>query len=182
MQQQEHPFVDHTLESAPPESRPVIAATASKFGFVPSAVARMAASPSVLAGFGRLSAVFESSSLDAREREVLAMTAGHVFGCELCIALHSALSAQVFAERNITDALIVGQPIPDPKLEALRVFVRALIGSHGAASSEELASFLAAGYTPRHALDCVLGVSLYTLTTFSNRLTRAPVDPQFSPA
>jgi alkylhydroperoxidase family enzyme len=35
-------------------------------------------------------------------------------------------------------------------------------------------SFLAAGYTPRQALDVVLGIGAYTISTFANRLTRAP--------
>ena len=44
------------------------------------------------------------------------------------------------------------------------------------------AGFLAAGFTARHALEAVLGVATYTLSTFANRLVRAPVDPQLRAA
>ena len=45
---------------------------------------------------------------------------------------------------------------------------------------EALAAFLAGGYTPRSALEVVLGIGAYTMSTLANRLTRAPLDPQLS--
>ncbi len=48
----------------------------------------------------------------------------------------------------------------------------------GQVSDVELQAFFDAGFQQRHALDVVVGVAAYTLSTFANRLTRAPVDPQ----
>jgi len=39
-------------------------------------------------------------------------------------------------------------------------------------------SFLASGYTTQNALEVVLGIGAYTLSTLANRLTDAPVDEQ----
>jgi hypothetical protein len=41
-----------------------------------------------------------------------------------------------------------------------------------------LGEFLAHGYTPRNALEVVLGIGTYTMSTLANRLTQAPVDDQ----
>jgi hypothetical protein len=41
-----------------------------------------------------------------------------------------------------------------------------------------LAAFLAQGFTPRNALEVVLGIGAYTLSTMANRLTGAPLDEE----
>ena len=50
----------------------------------------------------------------------------------------------------------------------------------GAVGPESLEAFLGHGYTARNALDVVLGIGTYTVSTLANRLTRAPLDEQFS--
>jgi hypothetical protein len=48
-------FTDHTVESAPPAARRAMTGVHDERGYVPAAVARMAASPQLLDGFLRLS-------------------------------------------------------------------------------------------------------------------------------
>ena len=43
-----------------------------------------------------------------------------------------------------------------------------------------LGSFLAVGYTRQNALEVVLGIGTYTMSTLANRLTGAPLDDQLS--
>ena len=45
----------------------------------------------------------------------------------------------------------------------------------GDVPAEELEAFTRAGYTARNALEVVLGIGTYTLSTFANRLTGAPL-------
>jgi hypothetical protein len=45
---------------------------------------------------------------------------------------------------------------------------------------EALRSFLASGYTAQNALEVVLGIGTYTMSTLANRLTGAPVDDQLA--
>jgi len=40
---------------------------------------------------------------------------------------------------------------------------------------------LAPGFTPRNALEVVLGIGAYPISTFTNRMTAAPLDPPFEP-
>ncbi|MFZ5443586.1 MAG: carboxymuconolactone decarboxylase family protein [Myxococcota bacterium] len=157
-----------------------MAGSLRQFGFVPSPVALMAASPAALDGFGRLLHVFERSSLAPLEREVLIFTVARRNGCHYCMAMHSALTAKQ-GHAHLLPALRDGAPLADAKLEALRQFVLALLERRGAATDEDLARFAAAGFTPENALDAVVGIGLFTLSTFANRLTRAPLDAAFEP-
>jgi AhpD family alkylhydroperoxidase len=169
-------FVDHTPESAPEGSRGALHGTIAKFGFLPSAMARLAESPAVVAAFGRLMGIWETASLGHLEREVVTLTVAHHAGCEVCMAIHSAILARTNTDRSTLDALRAQTPLADARLEALRSFTNVILTKRGNASDSELGAFFAAGFSREQALDVVLGVGTYTLSTFANRLTRATLD------
>jgi len=50
----------------------------------------------------------------------------------------------------------------------------------GDVSDQTLQDFLAHGYTTQNALEVVLGIGTYTMSTLANRLTGAPVDDQLA--
>lgn len=169
-------FVDHTVESAPPPARRILTATTARFGYLPAAVARLAEAPEVLDGFLKLSALFEATTLDPLARETLIMTIATRNGCHVCVAMHTARLHALDADPALTAALRSGAALADPRLEALRMFTVDVLESAGAVADERMAEFLAAGYTKRQALDVVLGIGTYTLSTLANRMTAAPVD------
>lgn len=169
-------FADYTPETAPEAVRPALRAAAGKFGFLPSAMARLAESPSVVTAFGRLMAVWDACSLTHVEREVVTLTVAHDAGCEVCMAIHSAVMAQTVGDAAMLEALRTRSPLADVRLEALRSFTLRVMATKGDAGESALLAFLAAGYTKENALDVVLGVGTYTLSTYANRLTRAPLD------
>jgi len=174
-------FQDHTAETAPEASRPALAATAKKFGFLPSAMARLAESPAVTLAFGRMLGLWEATGFSALEKEVVTMTVAHHTGCEVCMAIHTASTSRAGGSKELVAALRAQTPLAEPKLEALRLFTRELLETKGAASTSALAAFLDAGYTRAEALEVVLGIAAYTLSTYANRLTRAPLDAPFAP-
>jgi AhpD family alkylhydroperoxidase len=121
-------------------ARPMLIASEQQFGFLPSPVAKLAASPvllqHLLAGFG----MFDRTQLAPVEREVIAMTVAFETGCHYCMAMHTALLQQ---EPALVAALRAGTALADPKLEALRLFARAIVREHGRVPAE-----LWAGSTP----------------------------------
>jgi uncharacterized peroxidase-related enzyme len=169
-------FPPHTDTSAPERSRALLAEQKKKFGFVAAPVARMAGSPSMLAAAVSMLERFEGSSLSPAEREVLAFTVAHHNGCGYCLALHTALASHVAELAAHIDGLRRGARPEDARLGALSDFVREVLAKQGGASDGALEAFRAAGYTEENALDVILGVGAYTLTTFANRLVRAPLD------
>ncbi|MEU0832537.1 carboxymuconolactone decarboxylase family protein [Streptomyces sp. NPDC005969] len=180
-------FPDHTLESAPAAARRTMKAVADKQGHLPAAVGRLATSPQLLDGFLKISAIFESTTLDPLSREVLIMTIATRNRCHICVAMHTAKLTALGADADLIAALREEkpQPLPDERLESVRQFTLAVIASAGAVDDDTLQAFLAHGYTHQNALEVVLGIGAYTMSTLANRMTDAPVDPQlaaFAPA
>ena len=169
-------FADHTEDSAPAASRRLMAQTTARMGYLPAAVARMAESPELLNGFLTASGLFERTSLDPVAREVLIMTMATRNECHLCIAMHTAKLMALEADPSLVAALRAGRPLASSRLEALRVFTLEVLEARGAVSDQDLTRFVASGYTRQNALEVVLGIGAYTISTFANRLTGAPVD------
>ncbi|MET8229554.1 carboxymuconolactone decarboxylase family protein [Micromonospora sp. NPDC005298] len=170
-------FTAHTAETAPAAARRAVETVRGRFGWLPTPVALMAESPQLLAGFLTASAGFDQTALTPLEREVVILTVSTSNECHFCVALHTGKLTQLDADTELINALRAGTVLPEPRLEALRRFTLAMLDHRGAVPDDELDDFLTAGYQPRHALDVVLGIGAYTLSTFANRLTRAPLDP-----
>jgi AhpD family alkylhydroperoxidase len=173
-------FVDHTTETAPTGSRRAMTGVADRLGYLPAPVARMAASPQLLDGFLKLSALFEATTLDPFSREVLILTIATRNGCEVCVAMHTAKLTKLGADPALITALREQLPLDDERLEAVRTFTLEVIATTGAVRDDAVQAFLAQGYTPQNALEVVLGIGAYTTSTLANRLTRAPLDDQLA--
>ncbi|MGW0662805.1 carboxymuconolactone decarboxylase family protein [Streptodolium elevatio] len=169
-------FHDHTPDTAPPSSRRAMEGTAAKFGYLPSAVARLAESPETLEAFLRISSTFELTTLDKLARETVVLTVATRNGCELCVAMHTGVLTAVGADPEVVGALRDQAPLPDPRLEAVRRFTLHVLATAGAVEPDRMREFLGHGFTTRNALEVVLGIGAYTLSTFANRLVDAPVD------
>jgi AhpD family alkylhydroperoxidase len=169
-------FTDHTIESAPAAARRSMEAVIKHQGYLPSAVARLAGSPQLLNGFLQISGLFETTTLEPIAREVLIMTIATRNGCHLCVAMHSAKLTSLGADPNLIAALREQRPLDDAPLEAIRLFTLDVLATSGAVTPDTLRSFLEHGYTEQNALEVVLGIGTYTLSTLANRMTGAPVD------
>jgi len=168
-------FTTHTIESAPAAARRSMTATISHNGYLPTAVALMATSPELLDGFLKMSASFEGTTLDPVAREVVIMTMATRNGCHLCVAMHTARLTRLEAEDTLIAALLIGSPLADPRLEAIRVFTLRVLETTGDVGDDALKAFLARGYTERNALEVVLGIGAFT-RTLAARL-RQPLAP-----
>jgi AhpD family alkylhydroperoxidase len=157
--------------TAPTAARAALAQSKRDFGAIPAPLTRYAGSPllleTALAGLH----AFEKCSLAPLEREVLAMTMGRLNGCRFCIDLHRRLLAAHQAAPALIAALEAGEPLAEPRLEALRRFVLALVEHHGDVPARVWTDFREAGYSQPQALELVMGVGIYTITTLANRLT-----------
>jgi AhpD family alkylhydroperoxidase len=174
-------FPDHTIESAPPAVQRVMTAIQNNWGYLPSAAARQATSPHTLDGFMKLNGIFESCTLDPLAREVLIMTIATRNGCHVCVAIHTQRLAAMDADPSLIAALRAAGPLADPRLEAVRVFTLRVLDTTGDVGEPALRAFLAAGYTAQNALEVVLGIGTYTLSTLANRLVAAPLDEPLTP-
>jgi AhpD family alkylhydroperoxidase len=142
-------------------------------GAVPDAVARLAASPELLNGFLALSASFERCTLDPLSREVVIMTVAVRNQCHVCVALHTGKLRKLGAETELIASLREERVLADERLEAIRRFTLDVLSTAGAVDDDALKALLVHGYTERNALEVVLGIGTYTMSTLANRLVRA---------
>lgn len=140
----------------------------------------MAESPQLLEGFQKLTALFDSTTLGPAAREVVVMTVATRNDCPVCVAMHSARLRTLGADADLIDALRAQRPLADQRLDAVRVFTLDVLARAGTVDEDALESFLDHGYTTRNALEVVLGVGAYTMSTVANRLTRAPIDARLA--
>jgi AhpD family alkylhydroperoxidase len=174
-------FAPLTAATAPSAAVPFITGSEQKFGFVPSPVARIAHSPVALRQLLGALTSFDQTSLSTIEREVVAMTVAWENECHYCMALHSALMAGAPEHAETVAALRAGTPLSDVRLETLRIFVGEVVRERGRPSPETWHALARVGFSETQALEIVLGVGVYLMSTLFNIVTRADLDPPFAP-
>ncbi|GIF25259.1 alkylhydroperoxidase family enzyme [Actinoplanes tereljensis] len=136
-------------------------------------IALLSESPEMLNGFLQASKLFESSTLDPLSREVVVMTIAVRNDCRVCIAMHTGRLREIPDGTEMILPLRNKEALPDERREALRQFTLRVIATAGEVPEEEIEEFKTAGYTDRNALEVVLGIGTYTMSTLANRLVRA---------
>jgi len=175
-------YTVHTVDTAPEAARASLAEAKKRFGFLPNLLGVMSEAPTLLKAYRTLSGIFEESSLNASERQVVLLTTSYQNGCEYCVAAHSVIATMQKVPGDVVQAIRDDKPIADRRLEALRRFTAAVVTSRGWPSDEETAAFLKAGYARQQVLEVVLGVGFKTLSNYTNHIAETPLDEAFSKA
>jgi alkylhydroperoxidase family enzyme len=68
-------------------------------------------------------------------------------------------------------ALRNGKPIPDARLEALRVFAQAMVRERGFVGDAAVEAFMAAGFTRANVLEVVTIAATKTISNYTNHIT-----------
>ena len=174
-------YTVHTAETAPAAARDILAGAKKNLGFVPNLLGVMAESPALLKAYATLSGIFDETSFNATERQVVLLAVSYENDCGYCVAAHSAIAGMQKVPNDVVKAIREGRPIADAKLEALRRLAAAVVASRGWPSEADTKSFLAAGYGRRQVLEVVLGVGMKTLSNYANHVAKTPLDQAFAP-
>lgn len=173
-------YTPHTIESAPEASKPILQAAQKKMGFVPNLMATMAEAPVMVESYLMMMGLFDKSNLGETERQIILMTNNRLNGCTYCMAAHTAVSKRARVDDGVIEALRSGRPIANPKLEALRKFAAIINENRGWASEEQVAEFLAAGYTKQTVLEVIVGTSLKVLSNYTTHIVEPDLDAAFT--
>ncbi len=175
-------FKLHTLSTAPIGALPILEAANKGLGFIPNLYAHLAEAPVALEAYKQLGALLEKSSLTPEEQQIVLISVSIENRCEYCVAAHSFIARNmVKVDGARIDALRGQSCLQDQKLNALVAFTRAVVRERGwVQGGQELKDFFAAGYTQQNALEVVLGVSMKTLSNYTNHLTDTPLDAAFA--
>lgn len=174
-------FKIHSTETAPEASKPSLIHAQETFGFIPNLEGILAESPPALQGGMTLWDLFEKTSFTSIEQQVIYLTANYEHECNYCMAAHSGLAKMIGMSSEHIDALRNGKPIPDPKLQALRMFTQRMIKSRGWVNEGEIEEFIAAGYTKQQVLEVILGIAVKIIHNYTNHIAKTPLDKAFKP-
>ncbi|MFB2977769.1 carboxymuconolactone decarboxylase family protein [Microseira sp. BLCC-F43] len=174
-------FTIHTLETAPAASKEALIHAKETFGLIPNLEGILAEAPAALKGGMALWDLFASSSLTPIEQQIVYLTANYEHDCRYCMAAHSGLAKMVGMASEDIDALRNGQPLADPKLQALRLFTQRAIATRGWLEDREIEEFLAAGYTKQQVLEVILGIAVKIIHNYTNHIAKTPLDKAFQP-
>lgn len=107
-------YSQHTVDTAPEGSKPILSAIKGKMGFVPNLMATMAESPVLVESYMTMMGIFEKTDLTPTESEIILMTNNRLNGCTYCMAAHTAVSKMAGIDDSVIEALRAGTPIADP--------------------------------------------------------------------
>jgi uncharacterized peroxidase-related enzyme len=163
-------FTIHSIDSAPSESRPTLEAVTARFGFVPHLIGELAAAPSVVKAYATLSELLAQTSLSPVEQQILLAAVSVANECTYCVAAHSAALKHVGLPDDQIRAIREATPLADAMLEALRKFSTTVVEGRGHVREFDVQAFLEAGYQRAQIFEVLLGVTLKTLSNYTNHI------------
>lgn len=167
--------------NAPAASKSTLKSVKAKYGFIPNLMGELAISPTALEAYANLSSVFGQTSLTAVEQQVVLLTTSYENNCAYCMAAHSTIALSIGLEREALIAIREGGEIKsDPRLEALHMFTSAMVVERGLVEKSVIETFMRAGYTKANILDVLTGVTMKTLSNYTNHIAETEVDPAFA--
>ena len=173
-------FQMHSIESAPGQSKSILEGVVKKYGFIPNSLAVMAEAPAMLDSYMTLSGIFEKSSLNEIERQIVLLANSNKNGCSYCVAAHTTIMQMAKIPDDVIESLRDDKPITDDKLEALHKFANIINKKRGWPSEEEVNAFLSAGYTKQTILEVIVGTSIKVLSNYTNHIGEPKVDDAFA--
>jgi alkylhydroperoxidase family enzyme len=172
-------FTLHTEDSAPDDSKQLLVQSKKNYGMIPGLHAVMAEAPGLFEGYQQLHKLFVNSSFNKDEITVVWQTVNVEHACHYCVPAHTGIAKSMGVDDTITDALRNETPLPNARLEALRVFTLSVVRNRGNVDDTAVQSFLDAGFSKRQILEVVLGVAQKVMSNYTNHLAQTPVDAAF---
>jgi AhpD family alkylhydroperoxidase len=169
-------FPHHTYDSAPAASKPTLQKLKEAVGMVPNLAGAMAESPQLIEAFTALSAIYQSGTFTAVEREVLSLVNAVENECHYCRAIHSAFASKAGLAPDEVCRLRAGESPVDPKLKALADFGRVVVRDRGNIPPETLAAFLRAGYSKAQALEVLVALANSIIANYAGHFTQPELD------
>jgi AhpD family alkylhydroperoxidase len=94
----------YAANTAPQAARATLTTIEKGFGFIPNMLGAMAGAPAVLEAYQTGGALFDKTSFNATERQIVMLTTSAENRCEYCMGAHSALSATQKVDAQAVDA------------------------------------------------------------------------------
>ena len=175
-------FTYYEKDNAPEESKPLLENSEKAFGMIPNLHKILAEAPITYKTYNQAYDDFlKNSGFSKLEAQVVYMTTNFENRCHYCIPGHTWGMKAAKMPDEVIEALRDGAPLPDPKLQALHDFTKALWDNRGHIGDDKLQEFLDAGYTKRQALEVLTGLAAKLISNFTNAITHTKLDEPMKP-
>lgn len=174
-------FKLHSIDSAPEAAQDKLRGAEQAMGFLPNLFAKMAEAPQVLEAYQTLSGLFQKTSLSPVEQQVVLLTVSVENECHFCVAAHSGGAKKAGIDEADLQALREQKPLQDERLNALHAFTLDVVRNRGWVGDDAVDRFLKAGFSEQQVLEVVLGVSMKTLSNYTNHIAGTPLNEELKP-
>lgn len=157
------------------EAKTLLDAVTRKLGRVPNLMRTLAHSPAALAGSLALSGALDTTALDARTRERIALAVAQANACGYCLSAHSAIAARAGLGAEEIAAARRGRSSDTRAAAALRYALR-LLETRGGVSDADIAEARRAGLGDAELAEIPVIVAANVLTNFASRSAAVEVD------
>ena len=171
------PYPIHTVESAPAAARPVLEELQKTFGLIPNVAGAMAGSPVLVDAFIGVFRKVHAGSFSEAQVQALLLTNAVANACPWAVAFHTLLALKEGLDPADVRAIRERRAPAYVRLAALSALARALIERRGRLGDEQLAPFVAAGFTQAQALEAVTVSAASTMTNYAGNLADPPLEP-----
>jgi uncharacterized peroxidase-related enzyme len=164
-------------DTAPEAAAQLQRAVEAAFGTVPSLARVMANSPALLGGYLELNGALNYGVIDAKTRELIALTVAEGNGCAYCLSAHAYIAEHVaHASPADIDAARRGTST-DTRTRAVLEFAAAVNRERGGVSNAQLGAVRDAGVADEAIAEIIGHVAVNALTNFFAKATR--VSPEY---
>lgn len=156
-------------------TKEVFDAIQAKLGKVPNIFRLMTNSPAATKAYLAFSGALADGMLDAKVRELVAITVAEINVCEYCLSAHYAIGKSVGLSE---DELTLGreQRSNDPKINAALRFVRAVVNHKAEIGDSDIAEVRAAGWNDGEIAELIANTCLNIYTNYFNHIAQPEVD------
>ncbi|SOE23709.1 alkylhydroperoxidase AhpD family core domain-containing protein [Spirosomataceae bacterium TFI 002] len=171
----------HNIETAPEKSKALLEKSLKANGMIPGLHGVLAGAPGLLEAYQTIHQLFLQSSFNKEELTVVWQTINVEHECHYCVPAHTGIANMMKVDSGLSDALRNEEAMPTEKLQALHDFTLKVVRNRGHVSQADLDTFYAVGYTERHVLEVILGLSQKVISNYTNHIANTPVDERFQP-
>jgi alkylhydroperoxidase family enzyme len=172
-------YAVQTIDSAPAESKPAMEQLQHVFGFVPNIVGALSNSPVLLKSLVGLFQRVHGGNFSEPEIQILLLTNAVTNSCPWAVAFHTTLALQQGIDRADVQAIRERRLPANSRYSALSRLARTLIERRGHLITEDLATFIEAGFTAELALEVIAVSAASTITNYGGTITNPPLEAVF---
>lgn len=157
------------FESLEPATRQALAPIQAR-GPLADVWLQFANSEPALRAYLAMEAALESGSLGAREVEAIKLRVSTISRCDYCVGVHAAKGRRAGLDSTAQRAIRAGEPVGEPRLDAMLGIVDAFFASPGPLSDEQVQAAREAGMDDAALMDLSMAVAAIFFTNIANHV------------